>query len=66
MNHNCRCGGRILSLDWRWDPNFECCGRKGFSVASDTQLAEPTVAHFQCNKCGQKYNQRKRQSKKKL
>jgi hypothetical protein len=55
MNHNCKCGGRICSLDWQWNEVKQC------SFPSPLSESEPNVAHFQCDKCGRKYNQRKRQ-----
>ncbi len=55
MNHNCRCGGRLLRNDLVRVPN------KQSPIGYYIQDTDSKVAHFKCDKCGTEYQQRKRQ-----
>lgn len=57
MNHNCKCGGRLLRSD------LKRVSSKDSPIGYFIQDTDPITAHFRCNKCGKEYKQRKRQAK---
>lgn len=58
MNHNCKCGGRLLRSDL-----IKIHDRKS-PVGYYIQDSDKLVAHWRCEKCNKEYTQRKRQPKK--
>ena len=55
MNHNCKCGGRLLRSDLI--KVYDKRSPIGYYIQDSDKL----IAHFKCNKCGKEYQQRKRQ-----
>jgi hypothetical protein len=55
MIHKCKCGGRLLRSDRIMIPSKES------PVGYYIQDIDAKIAHFVCNGCGRRYQQRKRQ-----
>ena len=56
MNRNCKCGGRLQSIDYVEDSGLRNAGH----IVYKTVRRIPGVAMWECDKCGKQYTQRLR------